>query len=92
MCFPAPLATDDPPVLDLANGGDGRNTITHGIAERNSLNLVDRAEPGECTWCEIFGSLAGKFELPFLSGKPHCSCAVINADKHSSNPIAWMTY
>ena len=86
------LAADDPPVLHLANGGDGGDTVTHGIAEGNSLDLVDRAEPGECAHGEIFGSLPRKFELSGLPGKPHGSCAVINPDKHSSNAIAWMTY
>ena len=83
-----PVTAHDPPVLHLPDIGDGSDIIPHGIADRNPLNLIGRAEAGEVGDAELLCFLPRHLELAVFPGKPHCSCAVIDPDEHSSNPIA----
>src|SRR5512136_3404116 len=87
-----PVAAHDPPVLHVPDVSDRGDIVAHGIADGDPLDLVKRAEAGEIGNAKLLCTLPRNFKFPGFRGKPHRGGAVIDPDKHSSNPIAWMTY
>jgi hypothetical protein len=62
-----------------------------GIAESDTLDPVERAEPCKIGGHKPFCLFPRDPEFPGFRGEPHGGRTMINPDKHSSNPIGWMT-
>ena len=87
-----PVPAHDPAVPDLPDIRNGSDIIAHRITDGDPLDFAERTEAGEIGNAKILCFFPRDPELTILTGKPHSGGTVIDPDKHSSNPIAWMTY
>src|SRR5512139_643731 len=67
----------DPPVPYFRDTGDGRDTVTHGIRESDTLDLLKRAETGKVSDGELRCRLPRDPELAGISGEPDRGCAMV---------------
>ena len=88
--LPRAFAGDDTAVFDGSYIGYLRDCIAHGVADGDTLNIVNGAEFFQLSILKGDCIPARDFEMIVARCKTHCGCSVINAYEHNLNTLRFL--